>query len=98
MFLLQVYGAIENSDGYERFVFSNSYSQVHQPPEVIRPDGIFFSFVHYNVEIRKRVKCITAIEGKAWADLKMSGYWLTAKIYMYHISKMVKYRSITKMV
>lgn len=60
----QVYGEFENVDGFEKFEFSHSYSDVHQPPEVIRPDGAFMSFEHYNVEIRKRVKCITAIEGK----------------------------------
>lgn len=61
--MLQVYGEIESVDGVETFEFAHSYSEVHQPPDVIRPDGIFMSFQHYNVEIRKRVKCITAKEG-----------------------------------
>lgn len=59
----EVYGEFQNIDGFEKFEFSHSYSEVHHPPDVIRPDGAFMSFEHYNVEIRKRVKCITAIEG-----------------------------------
>ena len=63
MFFSQVYGQIESEGDSEHFEFSHSYSAIHQPPDKIEPDGKFFSFEHYNVEVRKRVKCITAIEG-----------------------------------
>ena len=59
----QVYGQIEEEGDSEHFEFSHSYSAIHQPPDKIEPDGKFFSFEHYNVEVRKRVKCITAVEG-----------------------------------
>jgi len=77
--LLQVYGEIESTNGVEKFEFSHSYSEVHHPPDVIRPDGIFMSFQHYNVEIRKRVKCITAKEGRIFeSHLKLKkGTFLT---------------------
>ena len=70
--VIQVYGELESQDGTEKFEFSNSYSQVHNPPDVIQPDGAFMSFEHYNVEIRKRVKCITAIEGRSHKILKLN--------------------------
>ncbi|KAH3867688.1 D-glucuronyl C5-epimerase B-like [Dreissena polymorpha] len=72
----EVYGELQSVEGQEKFEFSHSYSEVHQPPDVIRPDGIFMSFEHYNVEIRKRVLCVTATEG-----VPMSTQWEPAGHY-----------------
>lgn len=60
---LQVYGKIEDYDGYERFEWQHSYSKVFPPKEKYSPDGVFMSFEHYNVEVRDRVKCISGMEG-----------------------------------
>ena len=66
MYVLQVYGELKAEEGgEERFEFSHSYSEVHKPPPDIKPDGIFMSFQHYNVEIRKRVKCVSAKDGES---------------------------------
>ncbi|XP_006813331.1 D-glucuronyl C5-epimerase B-like [Saccoglossus kowalevskii] len=59
----EVYGKIAEYDGYERFEWQHSYSKIYYPKEQYKPDGIFMSFDHYNVELRDRVKCISGIEG-----------------------------------
>ena len=64
MAILQVYGSIEQYDGYDRFEFQHSYSQVFPPGDKYTPDGVFMSFEYYNVEDRNRVKCISGVEGE----------------------------------
>jgi len=51
------------SDDNEVFHWQHSYSRVFTPPLSYSPADGFMSFEHYNVEIRDRVKCISAIEG-----------------------------------
>lgn len=58
-----VYGRLVQYDGTERFEFSHSYSRVYAQREPYHPDGVFMSFEGYNVEMRDRVKCISAVEG-----------------------------------
>lgn len=90
----EVYGELQSVDGEEKFEFSHSYSEVHHPPDVIRPDGAFMSFEHYNVEIRKRVKCITAIEGvpisTQWEPV---GHYYPIQIAQFALSHYSKYLS-----
>ena len=57
----QVYGKM--SDDNEVFHWQHSYSRVFAPESVYSPADGFMSFEHYNVEIRDRVKCISAAEG-----------------------------------
>lgn len=61
---LQVYGKLATYDNYERFEWSHSYSKVYYPKTRYEPRGVFLYFENYNVELRERVKCISAIEGK----------------------------------
>jgi len=56
-----VYGKL--SDDNEVFYWQHSYSRVFTPEASYSPTDGFMSFEHYNVEIRDRVKCISAAEG-----------------------------------
>ena len=51
------------SDDNEVFYWQHSYSRVFTPELSYSPADGFMSFEHYNVEIRDRVKCISASEG-----------------------------------
>ena len=52
------------SDDNEVFYWQHSYSRVFIPESSYSPTDGFMSFEHYNVEIRDRVKCISAAEGR----------------------------------
>ena len=62
--MFQVYGKLASYDGYERFEWSHSYSKVYYPKGKYDPRGVFMYFENYNVEVRDRVKCVSASEGK----------------------------------
>lgn len=72
--VFQVYGTVEETDGYERLEFHHSNSIVHPPRATYTPDSVFMAFDHYNVENRDRVKCVTASEG---------GFMIFFTMYMY---------------
>ena len=50
-------------NGGERFEWQHSYARIYPQKGKYRPDGVLMSFEHYNVEVRDRVKCISAMEG-----------------------------------
>jgi len=52
------------SDDNEVFYWQHSYSRVFTSETSYSPTDGFMSFQHYNVEIRDRVKCISAAEGR----------------------------------
>jgi len=56
-----VYGKL--SEDEEVFYWQHSYSRVFTPEHSYSPADGFMSFEHYNVEIRDRVKCVSAAEG-----------------------------------
>nr|CAG4635983.1 EOG090X0272 [Eubosmina coregoni]SVE69666.1 EOG090X0272 [Eubosmina coregoni] len=57
-----VYGKLAtNSKGREHFEWSHSYSRVYRPAAKYDSSGIFMYFDKYNVEIRDRVKCVSAL-------------------------------------
>lgn len=58
-----MYGKLATYDGYERFEWSHSYSKVFYPKGKYEPWGVFMYFENYNVEVRERVKCLSATEG-----------------------------------
>ena len=60
----EVYGSLNTVDGSKRFDWSHSYGKVNYPKNVYDPKGIFMYFENYNVEMRDRVKCISASEGE----------------------------------
>lgn len=59
----EVYGKLASYDGSQRFEWSHSYSKIYHPKGKYDPRGVFMHFENYNVEIRERVKCVSAIEG-----------------------------------
>lgn len=59
----EVYGTLATYDGLERFEWSHSHSRVYHPKGKYDPRGVFMYFENYNVEVRDRVKCVSAIEG-----------------------------------
>lgn len=63
MLNFQVYGKLAKYDDTERFEWSHSYSKVYYPKGKYDPKGVFLYFENYNVELRERVKCISATEG-----------------------------------
>ncbi|KAL3861260.1 hypothetical protein ACJMK2_007304 [Sinanodonta woodiana] len=90
----EVYGSIENMDGYDRFEFSHSFSKVFPPSDTYSPDGKFMSFEHYNVEVRDRVKCITATEGVPLStQWNPEGHYYPIQIAQFALSHYSKYLS-----
>lgn len=59
----EVYGKMLVVNGVERFEWSHSYSKIYHPKDKYDPRGVFMHFENYNVEVRDRVKCVSAIEG-----------------------------------
>lgn len=59
----EVYGRLASYDGLQRFEWSHSYSKIYHPKGKYDPRGVFMHFENYNVEVRERVKCVSAIEG-----------------------------------
>ena len=53
-------------DGGGKFIWSHSYSKVHQilKDKEYDTNGQFLNFASLNVENRPRVKCVSAKEGK----------------------------------
>jgi len=60
----QVYGRLSAEGGETHFEWSHSYSRVYIPKGKYDPKGVFTYFENYNVEVRDRVKCLSATEGK----------------------------------
>lgn len=58
-----MYGSLSTVDNVARFDWSHSYGKINFPKANYDPHGIFMYFENYNVEVRDRVKCITAAEG-----------------------------------
>ncbi|XP_077998489.1 D-glucuronyl C5-epimerase-like [Glandiceps talaboti] len=87
----EVYGKIAEYDGYERFEWQHSYSKVYYPKDGYKPDGVFMSFDHYNVELRDRVKCISGVEGvpisTQWGP---QGYFYPIQIAQFGLSHFSK--------
>jgi heparosan-N-sulfate-glucuronate 5-epimerase len=86
----EVYGKM--ADTKDQFHWQHSYSRVYAPEQKYSPDGVFMSFDHYHVEVRERVKCISAIEGvpvsTQWGP---RGYFYPTQIAQYGLSHYSKY-------
>lgn len=84
----EVYGKLGHYDGYDRFEFSQTYSQVfYDMKKQYYYDGGFMTFETYNVEIRDRVKLVTGVEGvplsTQWGS---KGYFYPIQIAQFAIS------------
>lgn len=56
----EVYGSLNSLDGVTHFDFNHSFGKVNLPRSIYDSKGIFMYFENYNVEVRDRVKCISA--------------------------------------
>lgn len=53
----------KRADGSEYFSWQHSYSKVYYPRNAYDPRDVFLWFDNYNVEVRDRVKYVSAISG-----------------------------------
>uniref|UniRef100_A0A0K8SUY8 heparosan-N-sulfate-glucuronate 5-epimerase n=1 Tax=Lygus hesperus TaxID=30085 RepID=A0A0K8SUY8_LYGHE len=87
----EVYGKMAIYDGYMRFEWSHSYSKVYYPKGKYDPRGVFLYFENYNVELRERVKCISATEGvPVSTQWESNGYYYPTQVSQFglaHYSK-----------
>uniref|UniRef100_A0A1B6CJP8 heparosan-N-sulfate-glucuronate 5-epimerase n=1 Tax=Clastoptera arizonana TaxID=38151 RepID=A0A1B6CJP8_9HEMI len=82
-----VYGKLATYDGYERFEWSHSYSKVYNPKSKYEPRSVFLYFENYNVELRERVKCISAINGvPVSTQWESQGYYYPTQIAQFGLS------------
>ncbi|KAG4073608.1 hypothetical protein HA402_000832 [Bradysia odoriphaga] len=73
----EVFGTISSTvKGTNRFEWSHTNAKVNYPKEAYDPKGIFMYFENYNVEMRDRVKCISASDG-----VPLSTQWQTQAYY-----------------
>jgi heparosan-N-sulfate-glucuronate 5-epimerase len=83
----EVYGKLATYDGLERFEWSHSYSKVYHPKGKYDPRGVFMYFENYNVEVRDRVKCVSAVEGVPIStQWESQGYYYPTQIAQFGLS------------
>lgn len=83
----EVYGKLATYDGFERFEWSHSYSKVYYPKGKYDPRGVFMYFENYNVEVRERVKCVSAIEGvPVSTQWESQGYYYPTQVAQFGLS------------
>ncbi|CAH1985727.1 unnamed protein product [Acanthoscelides obtectus] len=83
----EVYGKLATYDGLERFEWSHSYSKIYHPKSKYDPKGVFMYFENYNVEVRERVKCVSAIEGvPVSTQWDSQGYYYPTQIAQFGLS------------
>ncbi|XP_065564890.1 D-glucuronyl C5-epimerase B-like isoform X2 [Artemia franciscana] len=88
----EVYGKIVSEDGEERFEWFHSYSKIYHPKGKYDPKGVFMYFDNYNVEVRERVKCITASEGvPVSTQWEPRGYFYPIQIAQFGLAHYSKY-------
>lgn len=83
----EVYGSLSTVDGVARFDWSHSYGKINYPKATYDPHGIFMYFENYNVEVRDRVKCISAAEGvPVSTQWESQGYFYPTQIAQFGLS------------
>lgn len=83
----EIYGKLVSYDGLERFEWSHSYGRIYHPKGKYDPRGIFMHFENYNVEIRDRVKCVSAIDGVPIStQWESQGYYYPTQIAQFGLS------------
>nr|CAG4643766.1 EOG090X0272 [Lepidurus arcticus] len=86
-----VYGKLGTHGSEEIFEWNHSYSKVYQPKGKYNPRGVFMYFENYNVEVRDRVKCISAIEGvPVSTQWDANGYFYPIQIAQFGLSHFSK--------
>lgn len=70
-----------------RFDLSHSYGKINYPKANYDPHGIFMYFENYNVDVRDRVKCISAAEGvPVSTQWESQGYFYPTQIAQFGLS------------
>lgn len=83
----EVYGSLSNIEGVTHFDWNHSYGKVNLPRTIYDPKGIFMYFENYNVEVRDRVKCISAIDGvPITTQWESQGYFYATQIAQFGLS------------
>nr|CAG4646858.1 EOG090X0272 [Megafenestra aurita]SVE92256.1 EOG090X0272 [Megafenestra aurita] len=83
----EVYGKMAKHRGREQFEWSHSYSKVYKPTTPYNSSGMFMYFSNYNVEVRDRVKCVSATEGvPVSTQWEASGYYYPVQVAQYGLS------------
>nr|CAG4641504.1 EOG090X0272 [Eurycercus lamellatus] len=83
----EVYGKMVTFKGREQFEWSHSYSRVYKPTSKYNSSGVFMYFMNYNVEVRDRVKCVSATEGvPVSTQWEASGYYYPVQVAQYGLS------------
>lgn len=60
----EIFGSLSSMDnGPAHFEWSHSNAKINYPKGSYDPRGIFMYFENYNVEVRDRVKCVSASDG-----------------------------------
>lgn len=74
-------------NGVTKFNWMHSNSKINVPKGKYDPRGIFMYFENYNVEIRDRVKCISAAEGVPIStQWEKRGYFYPTQIAQFGLS------------
>ncbi|XP_018320352.1 D-glucuronyl C5-epimerase B [Agrilus planipennis] len=83
----EIYGKLNTFDGLVRFEWTHSYGKVYHPKHKYNPRSVFMHFENYNVEVRERVKCISAIEGVPLStQWESQGYFYPTQIAQFGLS------------
>lgn len=83
----EVYGKLTTYDGLERFEWYHSYSKIYHPKAKYDPRGVFMYFENYNVEVRDRVKCVSATENVPIStQWESQGYYYPTQIAQFGLS------------
>jgi heparosan-N-sulfate-glucuronate 5-epimerase len=83
----EVYGSLNSNDGITHFDWNHSYGKVNLPRTIYDSKGIFMYFENYNVEVRDRVKCISANAGvPITTQWNSEGYFYATQIAQFGLS------------
>ncbi|CAG9760784.1 unnamed protein product [Ceutorhynchus assimilis] len=83
----EVNGKLATNDGISRFEWSHSYSKIYHPKSKYDPRGVYMYFENYNVEVRDRVKCVSATDGvPVSTQWESQGYYYPTQIAQFGLS------------
>lgn len=83
----EVYGTLTTDNGVTRFNWSHSNAKLNYPKGKYDSRGLFMYFENYNVEVRDRVKCISAAEGVPIStQWEKRGYFYPTQIAQFGLS------------
>ncbi|XP_055855063.1 D-glucuronyl C5-epimerase B [Episyrphus balteatus] len=83
----EVSGALSTENQVTRFNWTHSSAKINYPKGKYDSRGLFMYFENYNVEVRERVKCISAIEGVPIStQWEKRGYFYPTQIAQFALS------------